>query len=140
MKLDLGSLSPRHDSSRSTRPRPSAACSRNVLNNMNVFSFIIVIVAAALFIGARGAQAQRRRNSYDRYSNRGCRNRNGGQGWNGNGWSWYPDISRRACQNKCNNLGENCFGYEYGHRHCEVWKTPIFSVEFVSGLDCYVRI
>ena len=133
-------------------PVPSRKVPRQLLNGfalievtsciMNVFNFI-AIVATALLIEAQDNQAQlfrRRRLRYVAHFNSGCRNRNGGQGSNSNEWSWYPDISRRACQNKCNNLGENCFGYEYGHRHCEVWKTPIAAVEHVPGLTCYNRI
>ena len=51
---------------------------------------------------------------------------------------------------KCIDKGYYCYGYEFqknpsswlGYGKCEVWKVPIdkLKLEYVNGLDCYIKM
>lgn len=80
-------------------------------------------------------------NEYYKYHGKGCRNKHGDKGSKHHDFDLYFHKSRHFCESKCNNLGHKCYGYEYAFHDekCEIWRVPIYDVEYVKGLDCYVK-
>jgi hypothetical protein len=78
---------------------------------------------------------------YYKYPRKGCRNKHGQKGSEHHEFDVYFQKSRHSCESKCNKLGYECYGYEFGvhDKKCEIWRVPIYDVEYVKGLDCYVK-
>ena len=78
---------------------------------------------------------------YNKYHNKGCRTHYGGKGSSGHEYDLYRHVSRDYCESKCNGKGSYCYGYEYDSygKKCEVWKVPIKKVQYVHGLNCYIK-
>jgi hypothetical protein len=79
--------------------------------------------------------------SYSSYRNKGCRNYHGDKGSSHYDYDLYHHVDHDFCRSKCDYLGQHCYGYEYDSysKKCEIWKVPIYSVEYVHGLDCYIK-
>eukprot|EP01083_Nonionella_stella_P093130 260845_1 len=79
--------------------------------------------------------------SYNKHWNKGCRNYHGGKGSSGHDYDLYRHATHDYCKSKCNGLGHKCHGYEYDshNRKCEVWRGRIQYVQYVHGLDCYIK-
>ena len=90
--------------------------------------------------GDEGMQRGFRLASYSKYSSKGCRNYHGDNGSSHHDYDLYRHVDRHFCKSKCNKLGHQCYGYEYSHSgKCEVWRVPIYYVEYVHGLECYIK-
>jgi hypothetical protein len=78
---------------------------------------------------------------YFKYKNKGCRNTHGEKGSKHHEFDLYLHKTRHFCESKCNDLDYGCYGYEYGFHNekCKIWRVPIYDVEYVKGLDCYIK-
>jgi len=81
------------------------------------------------------------RTTYRKYEHKGCRNSHRGKGSSHHEYNLYYHFSSSSCKSKCNSLGRDCYGYEYhsDDKKCEVWKVPVKHVQYVHGLDCYIK-
>jgi len=77
---------------------------------------------------------------YRKKENKGCRNYQGKRGRSGKDYDLYNHVSKSYCESKCDGLS-HCYGYEYSSHDskCEIWRVPIRHVQFVHGLDCYIK-
>ena len=77
---------------------------------------------------------------YSKYRNKGCRNWHGEKGSRRNDFDLYNHVDKSYCKRQFDKLKHQCYGYEYSKNgKCEVWRVPIYYVEYVNGLDCYVK-
>ena len=79
--------------------------------------------------------------TYHKYEHKGCRNSHGGKGSKHHEFDLHYHFSSSSCKRKCNSLGRQCYGYEYSSHDmkCEVWRVPVKHVQYVHGLDCFVK-
>lgn len=55
---------------------------------------------------------------------------------------YHGIYQKYQCQKKCESFysihHQKCYGYEYSHGRCEVWKKPPLSYTAKHGFNCYV--
>lgn len=78
---------------------------------------------------------------YKQYRDKGCRDNHGGKGHKGHDYDLYRHSTHDYCKSKCDGLGNHCYGYEYSSQShkCEIWRVPIHYVDYVHGLDCFIK-
>lgn len=127
---------------------------------MKLFSLLsIALVALPSTVALRGAKsntsppADERSlgSSYSYVKHDGaCRKYENGNGSGKNGHEYdlykksrYPEVSKHWCQEKCDDRGSDCTGFEYregSNGHCEIWNYKMKGYdEDRDGHYCYMK-